>query len=204
MVLAAQLYLKRLLDLMGSLLVLLFASPLFIFTAAWIRMSMGSPVLFRQQRPGLNERPFEILKFRTMTNERDSDGILLPDEARLTPVGALIRKYSLDELPQFLNVLKGEMSLVGPRPLLMKYLSRYNARQAKRHYVKPGITGLTQISGRNALDWEEKFRLDTWYVENWSLLLDIRILLNTVTTVFRGRGIHNENHVTMPEFNPHE
>jgi len=198
----AQTFIKRAMDVTGSLLVLLLASPVLIVTALWVRLSIGKPIFFRQERPGLNGKPFRIFKFRTMTDCRDGNGVLLADELRLTPVGAVIRKFSLDELPQFLNVLRGEMSLVGPRPLLMEYLSRYNSRQAIRHAVKPGITGLAQVSGRNALTWEEKFDLDARYVENWSLHLDFAILVRTVSAVVFGRGINKAGHATMPEFNP--
>lgn len=194
--------LKRLFDVIGSALILIFTSPILLGVAVCIRATMGSPVLFRQERPGLNAKIFRILKFRTMSAERDKNGQLLPDDMRLSPVGAFIRKYSLDELPQFLNVLKGEMSLVGPRPLLVQYLSRYNQSQARRHLVKPGITGWTQVNGRNALTWDEKFQLDTWYVENCSLALDVHILAKTVSVVLFSRGISNTGHATMPEFNP--
>jgi sugar transferase EpsL len=174
--------------------------PVALATAAAIRVSMGTPVLFRQVRPGRDGRTFELLKFRTMRDARDGIGRLLPDAERLTSVGKFIRSTSLDELPQLWNVLRGDMSLVGPRPLLVQYLSRYDARQAQRHAVLPGITGWAQIRGRNALSWPEKFALDVWYVENWSLTLDFRILLETLVRVVRRDGVSQDGHVTMPEF----
>ena len=168
--------------------------------ALLVRIGMGSPVLFRQERPGLGGRPFRILKFRTMTDARDASGGLLPDGDRLTAVGRLLRATSLDELPELLNVLRGDMSLVGPRPLLMRYLSRYSPDQARRHEVRPGVTGWAQVNGRNLLTWEEKFAHDVWYVDHCSLGLDLRILFKTVIDVFRRRGIAAEGHKTMPEF----
>jgi sugar transferase EpsL len=165
-----------------------------------VRASMGAPVFFRQERPGLRGVPFRLWKFRTMSDARAPDGSLLPDDERLTAVGKFIRSTSLDELPQLLNVLKGEMSLVGPRPLLMRYLPRYSARQAKRHDMKPGITGLTAVRGRNALTWAEKFEFDVKYVEDWSLALDARILFETVGKVLKRGGVSSTGHVTMPEF----
>jgi lipopolysaccharide/colanic/teichoic acid biosynthesis glycosyltransferase len=191
---------KRVIDrtLAGALLVTL--SPVMAATALAIRVSMGSPVLFRQQRPGLRGRPFELVKFRTMIDARDASGAPLPDGRRLTRVGQLIRSTSLDELPQLWNVVRGEMSLVGPRPLLMEYLSRYTSEQARRHDVLPGITGWTQINGRNALQWEAKFALDVWYVDHWSLLLDAKILALTAARLLDRRGISQEGHATMPVF----
>ena len=191
---------KRAIDrtLAGALLVTL--SPVMAATALAIRVSMGSPVLFRQQRPGLRGRPFELVKFRTMTDARDASGAPLPDGRRLTRVGQLIRSTSLDELPQLWNVVRGEMSLVGPRPLLMEYLSRYTSEQARRHDVLPGITGWTQINGRNALQWEAKFALDVWYVDHWSLWLDAKILALTAARLLDRRGISQEGHATMPVF----
>jgi sugar transferase EpsL len=161
---------------------------------------MGRPVLFRQRRPGRFQKPFELLKFRTMAESRDSDGKLLPDADRLTRVGRLLRATSVDELPQLWNVLCGNMSLVGPRPLLMKYLDRYTPEQVRRHDVLPGITGWAQINGRNAIGWEEKFSMDTWYVDHWSLWLDVKILCGTVLRVLRREGISNQDCSTMPEF----
>ena len=161
---------------------------------------MGCPVLFRQQRPGRHARPFLLLKFRTMLDGRDSEGKLLSDEERLTRVGRFLRATSLDELPQLWNVLRGDISLVGPRPLLMDYLPRYSPEQARRHEVMPGITGWAQINGRNALTWEDKFKLDVWYVDNWNLGLDVLILFRTVASVLQRKGISSEGHVTMPGF----
>ncbi|WP_243028301.1 sugar transferase [Thermus albus] len=192
--------LKRLLDIVGASFALLVFGPLMLYIALRIWMQIGRPVLFRQVRPGLHGKPFVMYKFRTMTQERDAEGRLLPDEKRLTPLGRFLRQYSLDELPEFINVLKGDMSLVGPRPLLMEYLDRYTAEQARRHEVKPGITGWAQVNGRNALSWEEKFRLDVWYVDNWNLLLDLKILLLTLVKVLRREGINAPGHATMPEF----
>ena len=161
---------------------------------------MGSPVLFKQQRPGLHGKPFMMSKFRTMTDARDGDGNLLPDADRLTRLGRFLRSTSLDELPELFNVLKGDMSLVGPRPLLMRYLDRYTPEQARRHEVRPGITGWAQINGRNALSWEDKFTLDVWYVDHCSLLLDMRIILQTIWKVLRREGISQEGEATMSEF----
>ena len=191
---------KRLLDLVvaGSGIVLLL--PLLALVALLVRTRIGSPVLFSQVRPGLGGRQFRIFKFRTMTDERDEKGALLPDERRLTRLGRFIRSTSLDELPELFNVLRGEMSLVGPRPLLMEYLPLYTSEQARRHEVRPGITGWAQVNGRNAISWEEKFKLDLWYVDNRSFLLDLRILLMTVTSVFRREGISQEGRATMERF----
>jgi lipopolysaccharide/colanic/teichoic acid biosynthesis glycosyltransferase len=161
---------------------------------------MGFPVLFYQTRPGLNEKPFTMLKFRTMRDAFDSEGRPLPDAERLTPLGRFLRATSLDELPELWNVLKGDMSLVGPRPLLPQYLDRYTAFERRRHEVKPGLTGWAQIGGRNSLTWHDKFKLDVWYVDNWSLSLDLKILLRTVSTVLRRDGIAQQGHATMPEF----
>ena len=165
-----------------------------------IRCKLGTPVLFRQQRPGLGGRPFWLLKFRTMTEARDAAGNLLPDAQRLTGFGRFLRATSLDELPELLNVLKGDMSLVGPRPLLMQYLDRYTPEQARRHEVRPGITGWAQVNGRNAITWEEKFKLDVWYVDNWSLWLDIKIIFMTVWKIFKREGISQPGQATMEEF----
>jgi len=163
-------------------------------------MRVGSPILFRQTRPGLNGNPFTLYKFRTMTDERDVDGNLLSDSERLTKIGRFLRSTSLDELPELFNVVKGDMSLVGPRPLLMQYLERYTPEQARRHEVKPGITGWAQINGRNAITWEEKFKLDVWYVDNQSLLLDLKILFLTIVSVLKREGINQLGHVTSEEF----
>ena len=195
-----QLRAKRLLDLVGASIGLAAGGPALAAVAVLIRLSMGSPVLFRQKRPGKGGAPFFLYKLRTMSDARGPDGSLLPDEARLTPVGRFIRAWSLDELPQLLNVLKGEMSLVGPRPLLMQYLERYTPEQARRHEAKPGITGLAQVRGRNALGWEEKFAYDVQYVDEWSLALDLEILVETALNVVTRRGISAGGHATMPEF----
>jgi sugar transferase EpsL len=194
------LLLKRVLDVSVAGAGLLVAMPVMAVVALLIWRKMGSPVLFRQQRPGLHAQPFTLLKFRTMTQATGSDGKPLPDEQRLTPLGKFLRSTSLDELPQLFNVLKGEMSLVGPRPLLMEYLTRYSPAQARRHERKPGITGWAQVSGRNALTWEEKFALDTWYVEHWSNGLDILILWRTLLAVLKREGISGEGTATMTEF----
>lgn len=193
-------WLKRGIDILGAAVGLVVLGLPMVGIGALIYATMGRPVLFRQLRPGLGERPFVLYKFRTMTDERDSQGNLLADEQRLTRLGRWLRATSLDELPELWNVLKGDMSLVGPRPLLMKYLERYTPEQARRHEVKPGITGWAQVNGRNALGWEEKFRLDVWYVDNWSLRLDLKILFMTVLKVLRREGISAEGYATMPEF----
>lgn len=192
--------LKRLFDIVASMFLLLLTSPLLALTAFAVLIAMRSPVLLRQVRPGRNGRPFVFLKFRTMTDERDATGSLLPDAMRLTLFGRYLRATSLDELPQLINVLLGEMSMVGPRPLLMEYLPLYSQEQARRHEVRPGITGLAQVNGRNALSWEERFRLDVWYVDHQSFLLDLKILLLTVLRVFQTRGIVQPGHATMSRF----
>jgi lipopolysaccharide/colanic/teichoic acid biosynthesis glycosyltransferase len=191
---------KGLIDRSLAALGLVILSPIMLGLAILIRMLMGRPVLFRQVRIGLREKAFTFLKFRTMTGECDSNGLRLPDERRLTAFGRFLRASSLDELPQLWNVLKGDMSLVGPRPLLPEYLPRYNAHQRKRHQVKPGLTGWAQINGRNALKWEEKFDLDIWYVDHASLSLDMKILCLTMLKVLRQDGIRQRGHATMPEF----
>ena len=191
---------KRSFDIFTSGLGLIILSPLLMIISLIIFIQMGRPVLFIQMRPGLNGKPFCMYKFRTMTNEKDEQGNLLPDELRLTRLGRFLRSTSLDELPELFNVIKGDMSLVGPRPLLMQYLERYTPEQARRHEVKPGITGWAQINGRNAITWEEKFVLDVWYVDNWSLWLDMKILAMTLVKVFRREGISAEGEATMPEF----
>ena len=191
---------KRLFDFIASLIVLILLSPIIGITALLIRNKIGSPVLFKQQRPGLNDEPFYVYKFRSMTDERDENGELLPDDIRLTSFGSMIRKLSLDELPQLWNVLKGDMSFVGPRPLLVEYLPLYNNRQARRHEVRPGITGWAQVNGRNAISWEEKFELDVWYVENCSFWLDMKILFMTVAKVFKSEGISQDGQATMTKF----
>lgn len=191
---------KRAVDVTAATLGLTLCAPVLAGAGLAIRGTMGSPVLFRQSRPGYRGRPFELMKFRTMRHVVDAAGNPLPDEARLTRLGAWLRATSVDELPQLWNVVRGDMSLVGPRPLLMRYLTRYSPEQARRHDVLPGITGWAQVNGRNALSWEEKFRLDVWYVDNWSLALDVRILLLTALKVVQRSGISREGHATMPEF----
>ena len=192
--------LKRLFDILVSLFVLTFFSPIYLFLAYKVKKNLGSPVLFKQVRPGLHGKPFEMVKFRTMKDAVDAQGNPLPDAERLTEFGKMLRATSLDELPEFWNVLKGEMSLVGPRPLLMEYLPLYNERQAKRHEVKPGITGYAQVNGRNAISWEQKVEVDTWYVENRSFGLDIKILFKTVWKVVAKDDINAVNDATMPKF----
>ena len=191
---------KRVLDLTVTLPALVVLSPLLGTIALLVRLSLGRPVFFRQQRPGLHGKPFTLYKFRTMTDARDDQGNPLPDAARLTSLGRFLRATSLDELPELFNVLKGEMSLVGPRPLLMRYLDRYTPEQMRRHEVKPGITGWAQVNGRNALTWEQKFALDVWYVDHQSLWLDVKILFLTVWHVLRREGISQPGHATMEEF----
>jgi lipopolysaccharide/colanic/teichoic acid biosynthesis glycosyltransferase len=191
---------KRILDVSLSAAGLVLALPLIIVLAPVIRAALGSPVLFSQLRPGLNARPFMLYKFRSMSDARSADGELLGDEVRLTALGKWLRKLSLDELPQLWNVLKGDMSLVGPRPLLMEYLPLYSAVQARRHAVRPGITGWAQVKGRNTLSWEEKFNLDVWYVERQSFALDLRILGLTLAKLVRPHGISQPGSATMPRF----
>ncbi|OIN03900.1 sugar transferase [Shewanella algae] len=191
---------KRLFDIVASFCALLLLSPIIAIVAWKIRKNLGSPVLFRQTRPGLHGKPFEMVKFRTMKNATDSQGNSLPDAERMTPFGNKLRSSSLDELPELWNVLKGEMSLVGPRPLLMQYLPLYSPEQARRHEVRPGVTGWAQINGRNAISWEDKFKLDVWYVDNRSFWLDIKILLLTLKKVFIKEGISAEGEATMSKF----
>ncbi|MGL1277296.1 sugar transferase [Vibrio parahaemolyticus] len=191
---------KRLFDFCASLFGLVLLSPIIVLVAWKIRKNLGSPVLFRQTRPGLHGKPFEMVKFRTMKDAVDAQGNPLPDSERMTPFGDKLRNSSLDELPELWNVLKGEMSLVGPRPLLMQYLPLYSKEQARRHEVRPGVTGWAQINGRNAISWEDKFKLDIWYVDNHNLLLDIKILFLTVKKVFVKEGISADGHVTIEPF----
>jgi lipopolysaccharide/colanic/teichoic acid biosynthesis glycosyltransferase len=191
---------KRAFDLLAASLGLLVLSPLLLLIALLVRIVHGKPVLFRQLRPGYKGRPFTNYKFRTMNDRRAADGGLLPDAARITPLGRFLRTFSLDELPELINVLRGEMSLVGPRPLLMQYLARYSPEQARRHDVLPGLTGWAQVNGRNALTWQDKFRLDVWYVDHWSFWLDIRILLLTLWKVVAAQGISQPGHATAEEF----
>jgi lipopolysaccharide/colanic/teichoic acid biosynthesis glycosyltransferase len=196
---------KRSFDLVSSLLLVILLSPVLLIVALVVALKLGRPVLFIQQRPGYRARPFFVFKFRSMTNQRDEKGQLLPDADRLTRFGKFLRSSSLDELPELFNVIRGEMSLVGPRPLLMKYLERYNPEQARRHLVLPGITGWAQVNGRNALDWVEKFRLDTWYVDHWSFGLDLKILALTAWRVLQREGISQPGQATAEEFmgSPH-
>lgn len=188
---------KRGIDFVCTLVGLLLLTPLLGATALLVRIAIGTPILFRQQRPGLNGKPFNILKFRTMTDATDANGELLPDEERLTPVGRFLRRTSLDEFPELVNVLRGDMSLVGPRPLLTEYLPYYTEREQLRHSVRPGITGLAQISGRNNLSWDERLELDVWYVEHCSLLLDLRILLTTLLSVLSAKNVVSDPRSVM-------
>lgn len=191
---------KRLLDIAAATTALVILSPLYAITAYKVKKNLGSPVLFRQMRPGLYGKPFEMIKFRTMKDVTDSDGAFLEDDERLTSFGKALRNSSLDELPELWNVFKGDMSLVGPRPLLMEYLPLYSNEQARRHHVRPGITGYAQINGRNAIGWDEKFALDTWYVDNQSLWLDIKILFKTVKKVISKDDISADGQATMSKF----
>lgn len=191
---------KRALDILVATLGILLFGSLMLIVAILVRIRLGSPVIFQQERPGLHGKPFRMFKFRTMTDERNADGSLKSDLERLTPFGKWLRATSMDELPELLNILRGDMSAVGPRPLLMKYLPLYNERQRKRHDVKPGITGWAQINGRNALTWEEKFELDVWYVENRSLRLDCKIFFLTFAKVLRAHGVSGDGVVTAREF----
>ena len=195
---------KRLFDVVFSLSVLIILSPLILLLAVWLALAQGWPVFFTQARPGLGGKLFDLIKFRTMRDARDVEGKPLPDAQRITRLGAFMRRSSLDELPEFLNVLKGDMSVVGPRPLLVQYLERYSPEQARRHEVLPGITGWAQVNGRNALTWDEKFALDVWYVDHMSFWLDMRIILLTVWKIFKREGISQPGHATMPEFKGNE
>ena len=192
--------LKRVCDVVIASTALLLLSPLYAYVAYKVRKNLGSPVLFRQVRPGLDGKPFEMIKFRSMKDAVDAQGNPLPDSERLTPFGKMLRSSSLDEMPELWNVIKGDMSIVGPRPLLMEYLPLYNSEQTKRHNVRPGMTGHAQVNGRNAISWEEKFKLDTWYVENQSLWLDFKIMLKTVKKVLAKDDISAEGEVTMSKF----
>ncbi|MBE9514449.1 MAG: sugar transferase [Chloroflexi bacterium] len=191
---------KRLLDLALTIPALILFAPLFALLALLVRVKLGCPVLFRQQRPGLHGRPFTLFKFRTMTDARDAQGNLMPDDERLTPFGRVLRSTSIDELPEMFNVLKGEMSLVGPRPLMIKYLDRYTPEQMRRHEVKPGITGWAQVNGRNDISWEGKFALDVWYVDHQSLWLDLKIIAMTPWRILKREGISRQGYATAPEF----
>lgn len=192
--------LKRIFDIILASVALLLLLPLMLVVAVCIRISMGAPVFFRQVRPGLNGEPFVMLKFRTMSNMVDTTGRLLTDEIRLTVFGQFLRRTSIDELPELWNIIRGDMSLVGPRPLLMEYLPLYSSHQARRHELRPGLTGWAQVNGRNAISWEEKFDYDVWYIDNHSFGLDLKILLMTVIKVFKSSGIAAQNHATMPIF----
>ncbi|MCB9211122.1 MAG: sugar transferase [Ignavibacteriales bacterium] len=193
-------YLKPLLDFLISLILILISFPIILIIAILSFINNGGKVFFIQKRPGKNEQIFSLYKFKTMNDKKDNNGNLLPDEKRLTKIGKIIRKFSLDELLQFINVLKGDMSLIGPRPLLIEYLPLYNEHQKKRHNVKPGITGWAQVNGRNAISWEDKFNLDVWYVENVSFILDIKIFIMTIMKIFKSDGISSSTSATMEKF----
>jgi sugar transferase EpsL len=193
-------FVKEILDFLMATVFLLLLTPLLACLTLAVWLSMGTPVVFRDVRSGYKGRPFTLVKFRTMNSLRDGHGQLLPDEQRLTNIGRLLRRFSLDEIPQLWNVCSGDMSLVGPRPLFVRYLERYTPEQARRFEVKPGITGWAQVNGRNALSWEDRFRMDVWYVDHWSLSLDARIIFTTILKVLRGEGISQSGHATMPEF----
>lgn len=193
-------YFKRLFDIICSFLALIVLSPVLLVIAILVRVKLGSPVIFKQKRPGLHEKIFTLYKFRTMTNQKDEQGNLLPDEVRLTKFGKMLRSTSLDELPELWNILKGDMSIVGPRPLLVGYLPLYNDNQKRRHDVRPGLTGLAQVNGRNELDWKQKFKLDTEYTKHITFISDIKIILQTVGHVFAGKGISSITSATMEEF----
>lgn len=193
-------YFKRVFDFVCSLLALIVLSPVLLITALLVRIKLGTPVIFKQKRPGLNEKIFTLYKFRTMTDQKDEQGNLLPDEVRLTKFGKMLRSTSLDELPELWNILKGDMSVVGPRPLLEKYIPLYSTEQRKRHLVRPGLTGLAQVNGRNEVSWEKKFQLDVEYTQHIKFWSDIRIILQTVGNVFRGKGISSTTSATMEEF----
>ena len=197
-------FVKRCLDFLLSLAALIILSPVLLLVAILVRCKLGRPILFKQERPGLHEKIFCMYKFRTMTDAKDADGNLLPDEVRLTKFGKLLRSTSLDELPELFNILKGDMAIVGPRPLLVQYLPRYNERQRRRHDVRPGFTGLAQVNGRNSISWQEKFEWDVRYVENVSFLMDLRIIAKTVKVVLKRDGISSETSATMEEFRGNE
>jgi len=193
-------FVKRPMDFILSLIAIIVLSPIFLIVAILVRTKLGSPVLFKQKRPGLNESIFTMYKFRTMTDERDENGNLLPNHIRLTRFGRLLRSTSLDELPELINILKGDMSLIGPRPLLVEYLPLYNNHQKHRHDVRPGLSGLAQVNGRNSINWEKKFEYDVQYVENLTFLLDCKIILETILKVFKREGINSKENVTMERF----
>ncbi|WP_298652783.1 sugar transferase [uncultured Eubacterium sp.] len=193
-------YIKRILDIISSLLAIIILSPLLAVTAVLVKTKLGSPVLFKQERPGKDEKIFTLMKFRTMTDERDENGELLPDEFRLTKFGKFLRSTSIDELPELFNILKGDMSVIGPRPLLVEYIPRYNEHQHRRHEVRPGLSGWAQVNGRNSISWEEKFDLDVEYVDNYSFAMDVKILFMTVLNVLKKEGISSETSATMEVF----
>lgn len=193
-------YIKRILDIISSLLAIIILSPLLAVTAVLVKTKLGSPVLFKQERPGKDEKIFTLMKFRTMTDERDENGELLPDEVRLTKFGKFLRSTSIDELPELFNILKGDMSVIGPRPLLVEYIPRYNKHQHRRHEVRPGLSGWAQVNGRNTVSWEDKFDMDVHYVDNYSLAMDVKILFMTVLNVLKKEGISSETSATMEVF----
>lgn len=193
-------YIKRILDIISSFLAIIILSPLLAITAVLVKTKLGSPVLFRQERPGKDEKIFTLMKFRTMTDERDENGELLPDEVRLTKFGKFLRSTSIDELPELFNILKGDMSVIGPRPLLVEYIPRYNEHQHRRHEVRPGLSGWAQVNGRNTVSWEDKFDMDVHYVDNYSLAMDVKILFMTVLNVLKREGISSETSATMEVF----
>ncbi len=193
-------YIKRILDIISSLLAIIILSPLLAVTAVLVKTKLGSPVLFKQERPGKDEKIFTLMKFRTMTDERDENGELLPDEVRLTKFGKFLRSTSIDELLELFNILKGDMSVIGPRPLLVEYIPRYNEHQHRRHEVRPGLSGWAQVNGRNSISWEEKFDLDVEYVDNYSFAMDVKILFMTVLNVLKKEGISSETSATMEVF----
>lgn len=193
-------YIKRILDIISSLLAIIILSPLLAVTAVLVKTKLGSPVLFKQERPGKDEKIFTLMKFRTMTDERDENGELLPDEIRLTKFGKFLRSTSIDELPELFNILKGDMSVIGPRPLLVEYIPRYNEHQHRRHEVRPGLSGWAQVNGRNTVSWEDKFDMDVHYVDNYSFAMDVKILFMTVLNVLKKEGISSETSATMEVF----
>ena len=193
-------YIKRILDIISSLLAIIILSPLLAVTAVLVKTKLGSPVLFKQERPGKDEKIFTLMKFRTMTDERDKNGELLPDEVRLTKFGKFLRSTSIDELPELFNILKGDMSVIGPRPLLVEYIPRYNEHQHRRHEVRPGLSGWAQVNGRNTVSWEDKFDMDVHYVDNYSFAMDVKILFMTVLNVLKKEGISSETSATMEVF----
>ena len=193
-------YIKRILDIISSLLAIIILSPLLAVTAVLVKTKLGSPVLFKQERPGKDEKIFTLMKFRTMTDERDENGELLPDEVRLTKFGKFLRSTSIDELPELFNILKGDMSVIGPRPLLVEYIPRYNEHQHRRHEVRPGLSGWAQVNGRNTVSWDDKFDMDVHYVDNYSFAMDVKILFMTVLNVLKKEGISSETSATMEVF----